>query len=91
MNENGNLFEQSMNMKINENKNDIGKVSVRLNVWPSFLDHELSEKGELRKMNSGPSYFVWDDDSKTQLAMFNMDSPVTQIYNLNYYVDLDIF
>ena len=91
MNENGNLFEQSMNMKINENKNDIGKVSVRLNVWPSFLDHELSEKGELRKMNSGPSYFVWDDDSKTQLAMFNMDSPVTQIYNLNYYVHLVIF
>ena len=91
MNENGNLFEQSMNMKINENKNDIGKVSVRLNVWPSFLDHELSDKGELRKMISGPSYFVWDDDSKTQLAMFNMDSPVTQIYNLNYYVDLDIF
>ena len=78
-------------MKINENKNDIGKVSVILNVWPSFLDHELSDKGELRKMISGPSYFVWDDDSKTQLAMFNMDSPVTQIYNLNYYVDLDIF
>ena len=84
MNENENLFEKSMNMKINENKNDIGKVSVRLNVWPSFLDHELSEKGELRKMNSGPSYFVWDDDSKTQLAMFNMDSPVTPIRNLNY-------
>ena len=90
MNENGNLFEKSMNMKINENKNDIGKVSVRLNVWPSFLDHELSEKGELRKMNSGPSYFVWDDDSKTELAMFNMDSPVTLFCYLNYNIDLDV-
>ena len=90
MNENENLFEKSMNMKINENKNDIGKVSVRLNVWPSFLDHELSEKGELRKMNSGPSYFVWDDDSKTELAMFNMDSPVTLFCYLNYNIDLDV-
>ena len=65
-----------MRMKINQNRDDIGKVSVKMNVWPSFLDRELSLKGELRKMTSGPNYFVWDEDTKASLAMFNMDSPV---------------
>ena len=65
-----------MRTKIKVNENDIGKISVKLNVWPSFLDRQLSEKGELRKMKSGPDYFVWEQKSKVPLAMFNMDSPV---------------
>ena len=79
-----------MRMKINQNRDDIGKVSVKMNVWPSFLDRELSEKGELRKMTSGPNYFVWDEDTKTSLAMFNMDSPVNLFCYRNYNIDLDV-
>lgn len=65
-----------MKLKINQNKHDINKISVKLNVWPSFLDNQLAKKGELRKMNSGPDYFVWDKNTRKSLAMFNMDSPV---------------
>ena len=66
-----------MKLKIDQNKDNIKKISVKLNVWPSFLDHDLAKKGELRKMNSGPDYFVWDKKNRKSLAMFNMDSPVT--------------
>ena len=72
-----------MKLKINQNKHDINKISVKLNVWPSFLDNELAKKGELRKMNSGPDYFVWDKKNRKSLAMFNMDSPVTFNYSFD--------
>ena len=71
-----------MNLKINQIQHDVNKISVKLNVWPSFLDNELAKRGELRKMNSGPDYFVWDIKNRKSLAMFNMDSPVT--FNYSY-------
>jgi hypothetical protein len=66
--------------KIKQNTNSIGRISIELGVWPPFLDKSLKDKGELRKMNDGPYYFVWDRKNKMTLALFNMDSPVSTIY-----------
>ena len=73
-------FEDSLKEKIKQNKNNIGRISTKLRVWPPFLDKRLKDQGELRKMNNGPHYFVWDQKNKMAVALFNMDSPVRKLY-----------